>query len=144
MHWRKPKSLWEKIKPEGLRMRAQPTPAEAALWDHLRDRRLAGLKFRRQHYIGRFIVDFYCAEAELVVEVDGPVHESQREHDAAREEFLESLGLRVVRFANEDVISRPEEVLRTIVEVASPPAFGHPLSARGEGDGGRGSYAERA
>ena len=85
-------------------MRRNPTPAEDLLWQRLRDRRLAGFKFRRQHSVDRFIVDFYCPQTRLVVELDGPIHEQSREHDAVRQEFLETRGLRVLRFQNGQVM----------------------------------------
>jgi very-short-patch-repair endonuclease len=95
-------------------MRHQPTPAEEKLWQKLRNKQLLGFKFRRQHSIDRFIVDFYCNEAQLVVEVDGEIHDYTQEEDAIRQEFLESLGLRVVRFRNEAVLSSIDGVLEGI------------------------------
>ena len=94
-------------------MRKHPTPAENALWQRLRRRQL-GVKFRRQHAIGPFIVDFYCAEAALVVEVDGPIHQYTAEEDAIRQEFLEAQGLRVLRFTNAEVENDIEGVLNRI------------------------------
>ena len=81
------------------------TATEVLLWERLRDRRLAGLKFRRQHAIGRFVVDFYCHELRLVVEIDGTVHDGPERKvlDAQRQEELESLGLRFLRVRTEDV-----------------------------------------
>ncbi len=72
------------------------------------------MKFRRQHAIERFIVDFYCPEAGLIVEVDGPVHEYTAAEDAIRQEYLESLGLRVLRFDNDKVYSEIESVVEVI------------------------------
>nr|WP_230966578.1 endonuclease domain-containing protein [Nostoc commune] len=94
--------------------RCEPTPAEKLLWQKLRDKQLLGFKFRRQQTIDRFIVDFYCNEARLVVEVDGEIHDYTQQEDAIRQEFLESLGLKVVRFRNEDVLERMEGVLQDI------------------------------
>ena len=74
------------------------------------------MKLRRQHAIGRFVVDFYCAEAALVVEVDGPVHEYTVDEDALRQAFIESQGLRVLRFTDEEVIHSPSTVVRRIAE----------------------------
>ncbi len=85
-------------------MRHVPTPAEHQLWQRLRNRRVYNAKFRRQHAIDRFIVDFYCAEARLIVEVDGVIHDYTQEEDAIRQEFLESLGLEVIRFTNGEVL----------------------------------------
>jgi very-short-patch-repair endonuclease len=66
------------------------TPAEQILWDRLRGRRFQGLKFRRQHPLGRFIVDFYCAEHRLVIELDGGIHRHQQEYDQACTDALQS------------------------------------------------------
>ena len=99
-------------------MRREPTRAEDRLWQRLRNRQASGLKFRRQHAIGRFIVDFYCAEARLVVEVDGAVHEDTADEDAARQEFLESRGLRVLRFSNDEVSKSLDRVLRAVADTA--------------------------
>ncbi|MBE9198585.1 endonuclease domain-containing protein [Nodularia sp. LEGE 06071] len=96
-------------------MRRELTPAEKQLWQKLRNQQVLGFKFRRQHAIDRFIVDFYCGEVQLVVEVDGEIHDYTPEKDAIRQEFLQSLGLRVVRFKNEDVLQSIEEVLAEIV-----------------------------
>ncbi len=95
-------------------MRRIPTEAEDKLWQYLRNRQLAGLKFRRQHSIERFIVDFYCAEAKLIIEVDGPVHDYSKEEDTIRQEFLESQGFRVMRFTNDQVFNSPDDVLKQI------------------------------
>ena len=71
----------------------------------------------RQHVFHRFIVDFYCHEARLVIEVDGAIHEYTQEEDALRQEFLESLGLRVLRFTNGEVLQHTRAVLKRIGEV---------------------------
>lgn len=85
-------------------LRQPQTPAEAALWRHLRNRNLK-YKFRRQHPIDFFIIDFYCAEARLLIEIDGGSHLviEQMEYDKARTECLEALGYKVIRFTNDDV-----------------------------------------
>ena len=95
-------------------MRSEPTLAEKQLWQRLKNKQLLGFKFRRQQVIDRFIVDFYCHEIKLVIEVDGEVHNYTSVEDAIRQEFLESLGLRVMRFKNEDVLFRIESVLGEI------------------------------
>ena len=86
-------------------LRRRMTPPEARLWVCLRGKRLAGLKFRRQHPIGPYILDFFCAEAKLAVEVDGESHADpdQSSHDRRRTVWLRERGLRVVRLAAEDV-----------------------------------------
>ena len=91
--------------------RKQPQPSEAVLWNVLRARQLRGFKFRRQQPIGSFVVDFYCDEAGLIVEVDGPIHEHQRDADRQRQELLESLGLRVLRIQADAIISDIDTVL---------------------------------
>lgn len=84
-------------------LRRDRTPAENILWQELRANKL-GVHFRRQQIIAGFIVDFYCHKATLVIEVDGDIHDLQREEDARREKALSEMGLRIVRFRNEDVI----------------------------------------
>ncbi len=116
-NWRTPPELWEKLKPLARQMRCEPTTAEKLLWQKLRNKQLLGFKFRRQHPIDRFIVDFYCAEARLIIEVDGEVHDYTQVEDAIRQEFLESLGLRVIRFKNEEVLMGFDGVLEKIVSV---------------------------
>ena len=96
-------------------LRQPQTPAEQRLWNALRDRRLGGFKFRRQHPIGRFIVDFFCHECALVVEVDGDSHVTQVEYDQARTEWLNNRGYIVVRFTNQDVYKRFQAVLEAIL-----------------------------
>jgi very-short-patch-repair endonuclease len=98
------------------RLRKNLTPAEQKLWQELRAGRLAGLKFRRQHPVGRFILDFYCPEYKLVIEVDGKIHENQIEYDAARTAQLELHGYKVLRFENDVVIHQTETVLAEILQ----------------------------
>jgi very-short-patch-repair endonuclease len=101
-------------------MRTEATLAEKQLWQRLKNKQMLGLKFRRQQVIDRFIVDFYCHEVKLVIEVDGEIHNYTQVEDAIRQEFLESLGLQVVRFKNEDVLFRIEGVLEEIVQWLKP------------------------
>ena len=98
-------------------MRKEPTLAEQKLWQHIRGKRILGHKFRRQHALDRFIVDFYCSEARLIVEVDGPTHEYTPEEDAIRQKFLEEMGNRVIRFTNVEVLKQMEAVLDEIARV---------------------------
>jgi very-short-patch-repair endonuclease len=111
-----PPDEWEHLKGFAQQMRQQPTPAEAALWRRLRGRRVGGVKFRRQHAIAGFIVDFVCLERFVIVEVDGTIHDlpDQQERDALRQAHLESLGYRVLRFTNGDVLGSIEAVLEVI------------------------------
>jgi very-short-patch-repair endonuclease len=108
-------------------LRQEPTSAEVKLWDALRGRRLAGLKFRRQHPYEQFVLDFFCVEHQLVVELDGGVHAepTQAARDAERTEFLQSRGIRVLRFKNETVENEIEAVLKQIKEACliPPPPF---------------------
>jgi len=83
-------------------LRRDMTPAEKMLWGELRADKL-GVHFRRQQVIQGFIVDFYCHKASLVIEVDGDIHDLQQEEDARREKALSELGLRVIRFRNDEV-----------------------------------------
>jgi very-short-patch-repair endonuclease len=124
------------LKPLAREMRTVPTAAEDALWQRLRDRRVGGMKFRRQHAIERFIVDFYCSEARLVIEVDGEIHGYTREQDAARQEFLETQDLRVLRFSNADVRQDIDAVVEKIATDAQDPDRRPPLSAGRRGAGG--------
>lgn len=84
----------------------------------LRGRQLAGMKFRRQQVIGPYIVDFYCAQAHLVIEVDGESHVGRGNSDAARDSYLESHGLRVLRVTNDDVLRESEAVALAILRAA--------------------------
>jgi adenine-specific DNA-methyltransferase len=102
-------------------LRKSPTNAERLLWTHLRRRQLAGFKFRRQHSIGVYICDFACVEALVIVELDGSQHVEQSNYDARRDSFLRSNGFRVLRFWNDDVLSRMEVVLETIFEALHRP-----------------------
>ena len=98
-------------------LRQPQTPAEATVWSHLRNRNLK-YKFRRQHPIDFFIIDFYCAEARLLIEIDGTSHDEkeQQEYDRARTEYLEALEYKVIRFRNEDVRYNIHAVVSAIME----------------------------
>jgi len=98
----------------GRRLRRNQTDAERALWFRLRDRRLSGWKFRRQAPFDRFIVDFICAEARLIIELDGGQHAMRSEQDANRTAVLDSMGYLVLRFWNNDVLSNIDGVLEVI------------------------------
>jgi very-short-patch-repair endonuclease len=100
--------------------RRHMTPPEIRLWIHLRGKRLQGLKFRRQHPLGPFIIDFYCAEAKLAVEVDGQghAHPDRIDHDRRRTLWLHKHGVRVVRLAAEDVRSNLDGVLEFLARTA--------------------------
>ena len=104
--------------------RHHQSPAEAKIWKALRNHNLDGHKFRRQHPLGPYIVDFYCHEANLVVELDGRSHDAQLEYDAARTAWLESQGCRVLRFSNvqvmKDIVSVVEGIRLACDEEPSP------------------------
>ncbi|RCK72740.1 MAG: putative restriction /modification enzyme [Anaerolineae bacterium] len=110
--------------------RRQNTPAEALLWELLRNRQLLGRKFRRQHPIGQFIADFFCDDARLVIEIDGAVHRepSQQERDRLREEILRSHHLHVLRFTNQEVLQNTEQVLHQIAEFVVTHSYENPAS----------------
>lgn len=97
-------------------LRNNPTPAEALLWQHLRKSQLHGRKFRRQHGIGRYILDFYCPAERLAVEVDGADHSSHEghAHDEKRTVHLRQADVRVIWFWNQEVMRDTEAVLETI------------------------------
>src|SRR2546422_527785 len=90
------------------------TLAEAVLWKELRGRKLNGMKFRAQHPVGQFILDFYCPECKLVIEVDGLLHEGRQEMDEARTLHLEAYGYKVIRFTNQEVVHDLASVLARI------------------------------
>jgi len=97
-------------------LRNNATPAEAALWRLLQRRQLAGRKFRRQHSIDRYVLDFYCPQERLAVELDGEVHEdpARRRYDVERQAALEALGVQVLRFENREVLQAPDIVAAAI------------------------------
>jgi very-short-patch-repair endonuclease len=92
----------------------QPTQAEATLWAYLRNNRLLGLPFRRQHVVCGFIADFFCHRIKLAIEVDGSIHEQQQDYDRERDAILLLHGIKTLRFTNEDVLSNPLCVSRQI------------------------------
>lgn len=120
-------------------LRREQTAAEKRLWSAVRNRQLAGLKFRRQHPYGQFILDMFCVERQLAVEVDGGIHlkPKQAARDEARSEYLALYGIRVVRFTNEEIDSNLPDVLRKIVDAAASPLQMTAPSSSGEGPGVR-------
>jgi len=115
--WSTPSALW--LKPEARRMRQRPALAESILWASLRNCKLDGFRFRRQNAVGCFIVDFYCSDLKLVVEVDGQIHEGRCDEDGARDKFLVKRGLMVQRFPNDRVEGALDEVLAEIREAST-------------------------
>ncbi len=97
-------------------LRKTQTDAERRLWQLLRNRSVAGCKFRRQHPVGPYICDFVCIDRQLVIEVDGGQHATQIVNDETRTAYLESKGFTVVRFWNHEVLTRTEAVLERIMD----------------------------
>lgn len=98
-------------------LRKNQTEAENILWEYIRNRKINGFKFRRQHPIGTsYIVDFFCPDKNLIIEVDGSIHnvENVKENDKRREEFLIKWGYKLIRFKNEDVLYNIKMVLDSI------------------------------
>ena len=104
-------------------LRKNPTDAERLLWQCLRLKQMKGFKFRRQHPIGKYIVDFICLEARLIIELDGGQHNEadQIDKDAERTTWLEAQGLRILRFWNDEVITSLWGVKDVIWNALSPP-----------------------
>ncbi|MFN6090600.1 MAG: leucine--tRNA ligase [Cyclobacteriaceae bacterium] len=112
---------WGALKENARENRREPTEAEDRFWQAVRNSNL-GQKFRRQHAIAKFIVDFVCIEKKLVVELDGSIHHYQKREDEERTKIIETEGFRVIRFSNEQVLNSLSEVLEKIKsELASPP-----------------------
>ena len=118
-------------------LRQRHTSAEELLWQRLRRHQLKGLKFKRQHRIGKYIIDFYCAELDLVVELQGAIHEKplQREYDKRRFNEFEIRGLSVIRIRNEEVFENVNGVLNRILTLSLAPS---PILRLRSGQAGRG------
>jgi very-short-patch-repair endonuclease len=100
-------------------LRKNQTDAERRLWQMLRNRSIAGCKFRRQHPVGPYICDFACVDCQLVIEVDGGQHATQAEKDEVRSAYLESQGFKFLRFWNHEVLTETDAVLRRILEMVA-------------------------
>ncbi|MDB5859105.1 MAG: hypothetical protein JWQ76_2794 [Ramlibacter sp.] len=100
-------------------LRKVPTDAESLLWRHLRNRQFQGLKFRRQHPIGKYYADFACLEIGLVIELDGGQHGEQMAYDARREAAMKALGFQTLRFWNHEVLGQTDAVLEKILATAA-------------------------
>jgi very-short-patch-repair endonuclease len=96
------------------KFRKRQTDAENLIWRHLRRRQLKGLKFRRQHPIGKYIVDFVCLEKQLILEIDGGQHAIEQEKDYERDDWLMAEGYQILRFWNNEVLENLPGVLETI------------------------------
>jgi very-short-patch-repair endonuclease len=108
-------------KTKARELRKTPTDAERKLWIHLQRRQIGDHKFRRQHILGPYIVDFICLEKRLIIEVDGGHHDEQIADDARRSQWLESRGFRVIRFWDNQVLKEIEVVPPTLI---LPPQVG--------------------
>ena len=95
------------------RLRQNMTSAELKLWEKLKNKQL-GVRFKPQHPIGDFIVDFYCHKVKLVIEIDGEIHKYQKEHDSGRTYEIENYGITILRFTNDEIESNIENVLSLI------------------------------
>jgi very-short-patch-repair endonuclease len=129
------KRVTNKTRSRAMELRRDATKPEKLLWTMLSRRQLGGLKFRRQHPIEPYIVDFYCASANLVIELDGESHEGREEYDASRELHLRELGLSIIRVTNDDVLNNLEGVAQAILHEAvvndSEPSPSPSLKGRG-------------
>ena len=99
-------------------LRVESTQAEEVLWQHVRNGKLNGLKFKRQHSIGNYIVDFYCSSKRLIIELDGEVHNSkeQKEKDKLRDQNLTEMGFQILRITNDQVLFAIDEVKNLILK----------------------------
>ena len=109
-----PAKLPDDIRAYAREMRSKMTDAEALLWMLLRNRRIAGAKFRRQHPVGRYILDFYCVEQQLGVELDGGQHGEAVTYDQRRDDWLRGQGIQVLRFWNNQMLAEAEAVMEVI------------------------------
>jgi len=96
-------------------MRKNLTPTEKLLWNELQNKKLFGYKFRNQHPIFRYILDFYCHKCLLAVEIDGDIHKLRRDYDDYRDNYLLSIGIKTLRFTNHDVINNMNDILGDII-----------------------------
>lgn len=136
--WEIPEAIRQKMVEVARQFRKEPTPSEDVLWQALRGKKLEGRKFRRQQPIGSFIVDFFCSSERLIVEVDGGIHETQKEYDRQRQSLLESLGLRFARVNSSLVESNLSKALEQIKAAFAPvhsPLPPNPLLPQGEQGG---------
>ena len=117
MHYNTAKANSIEQKETRKQLRNNATSSEALLWKALRGRNAGGYKFRRQQGIGSYILDFYCPELRLCIELDGSSHDHKYEYDERRTAFLNEQGIKVVRFHNEVVLANVDAVAREIVRI---------------------------
>lgn len=115
-------------------LRKKQTKSEILLREILRNKQVNNLKFRRQHPIWNYIADFYCAEENIVIELDGSIHntENQKKYDQQRDLIMRQNNINVIRFTNEDIFKKTEEVIQTIINISNR----SPLSTKWRGAGG--------
>ena len=132
------KTMYFKATPEKMEiaknLRNNMTPTEQLLWEKLKGKQICGLRFRRQHPIDLFIVDFYCHQVRLVIEVDGEIHDQRAEYDDGRSAEMEKFGIKVIRFKNYDVENDIEKVLSKIESIVKKRLKSPLLSEVEEGD----------
>jgi very-short-patch-repair endonuclease len=124
------KTMYFRAKPGTMEtarlLRKNMTDSEKLLWERLKGKQVLGMRIRRQHPIDIFIVDFYCHDARLVIEIDGDIHKEKVEYDDGREAEIEKYNLKVIRFSNDEVMSDIDTVINTIIatikeRISSPP-----------------------
>ena len=128
-----PNGSFEELRSRARELRKKATLAENLLWEQLRNRRLNGIKFRRQHILSPYIVDFYCPAHRLVIEIDGEVHNFQKEYDLSRTTYFEEKNIKVLRFWNNEIEQDIDTVLDKIIEACTLPS---PRIGRRGGDEG--------
>ena len=109
-------SVSYEMRERAKKLRREMTPAEEILWKEVRANKSSGLHFRRQQIIHGYFADFYCHKHALIVELDGGIHDLQKEYDAEREAYLLALGFRIIRFRNEEITENLKDVLQKIVD----------------------------
>jgi 5-methyltetrahydrofolate--homocysteine methyltransferase/ATP-dependent helicase HrpA len=108
------------IKDKARQLRKRMTDPEKMLWSRIRNEKLNGMYFRRQHPYGIYVLDFFCFESNLVIEIDGLIHLRHRDYDNERTKYLESSGLKVIRFTNTEIEDKIEWVLEVIMKAVDP------------------------
>ena len=132
---RKTPQATEHMIARGRQLRQDAPFPERLLWGKLRNRRCAGLKFRRQQPLGPYVADFFCASARVVIELDGRSHTGQEVQDKERQRYLEEMGFKVIRFTNDRVLANLAGVVEAIAMACTPSSgpAGHLLPCREKG-----------
>ncbi|MCR4852575.1 MAG: DUF559 domain-containing protein [Prevotella sp.] len=119
MRYKSAKANGKSLQNQRKCLRSNATPAEAVLWRALKNRGAGGFKFRRQQGIGPFILDFYCPELRLCIELDGKSHEHKSEYDDLRTKYLNEQGIKVLRYQNEQIWTHLNDIVEEIVRVGN-------------------------